>query len=466
MVWCRLASIVVVVAATSTEAAAGGFYVPEIGPRAPAMGAAMAAQDADSSAIFHNPAGLVGQGGTQLQVSLNLFVPDLSYFRRPVQDPNSPNGGEIRFSEVENENALLPAPYLGAVSELVDDKLAVGFAVYAPFGAAIHYPSDGAQRHVVTSVDLKAIHASFGAAYRLSDRFRVGASINYIYAELGLEQRNAIQYVNGDPEVFPDPDPAVEGDTVLSATDPFSISASIGAMYSDPSGRFNVGVSLLTPVTLRMEGDADVRNEAITELMDENGNMLQPAGRRTDTIRTSVPLPLIARIGVTARPHPRALVAFDVNWQRWSTFEQMKIDFEGEYELLPSPGVNLYDVMIENNWRDSFSVRLGGQYQPLASQPLALRAGVLYDQSPIEDNHFDLLTPDSDKIGVGVGLSYAFLFGGKRLELDVAYQHLFVAERDVTASEKTILNKPAPSFYNGVTRAGFDNLMLSAGMRF
>ncbi len=430
------------------------------------MGAAMTAQSADSSAIFHNPAGLVGQDGTQVQLSLNLFVPNLSYFRRPVADTNSPTGDQIRFAEVQNQNALLPAPYLGAVSDLGSDKLAVGFAVYAPFGAAIHYPRDGAQRHVVTSVDLKAIHASFGAAYKISDRIRVGASVNYIFAELGLEQRNAIQYVNGDPEVFPDPDPAVEGDTFLTATDPFSVSATLGAMYTDPAGRFSIGVSLLTPVTLRLEGDADVRNDAITALMDENGNMVQGPGQRSDSIRTSLPLPLVARAGVTVKPHPRVLVAFDVNWQRWSTFEQLEIDFESEHELLPSPGVELYDVMIENNWRDSFSVRLGGQAKPLADKPLLVRAGVLFDQSPIDDDHFDLLTPDSDKFGVGFGLSYALTFGGKVLELDLAYQHLFLAERNVADSQKTILNKPAPSFYNGVTRAGFDNLMLSGSMRF
>jgi len=408
----------------------------------------------------------VGQGGSQLQLSLNLFVPNLNFFRRPVQDPNSADGTEIHFDEVDNQNPLLPAPYLGAASELVKNRLAVGFAVYAPFGAAIHYPTDGAQRHVVTSVDLKAIHTSVGAAYRLSDRFRVGASINFIYAQLELKQRNAIQYVNGDPEVFPDPDSSVEGDTVLSATDPFSMSATLGAMYSDPSGRFNVGASVLTPVTLHLKGDADVHNDAITALMDDNGNTIQPAGERRDSIRTSIPLPLIARVGVSVRPHPRALVAFDVNWQRWSTFKQLRIDFQNEYELLPSPGVNLYDVIIENDWRDSISVRLGTQVQPIAARPLAVRAGVLYDQSPIDDKHFDLLTPDSDKIGVGVGLSYALAWGGKRIDLAVAYQHLFVAERNVTASEKTILNKPAPSFYNGVTRAGFDNVMLSAGMRF
>ena len=45
-----------------------------------------------------------------------------------------------------------------------------------------------------------------------------------------------------------------------------------------------------------------------------------------------------------------------------------------------------------NEWSDTFSVRLGAETQPLADKPLRLRAGVLYDQSPIDDRHFDSLS--------------------------------------------------------------------------
>ncbi len=159
----RLGSRIALVAgflAVATPAVAGGFYVPEIGPRAAGMGGAMVAQAEDASAVFHNPAGLAGQTGTQVQLSLNLFLPGVTFFRRPVVDPNSPTGEEIRFDKVENTNSVLPAPYFGAASDLGTDDFAVGFAVYAPFGAAISYPETGSQRHVVTAVDLKAIHVS------------------------------------------------------------------------------------------------------------------------------------------------------------------------------------------------------------------------------------------------------------------------------------------------------------------
>jgi long-chain fatty acid transport protein len=445
---------------------AGGFYVPEIGPRAPAMGAAMTAQAADASSVFHNPAALSGQVGTEVQVVGAVFFPRVTFYRRPVDDPGTDE--RIHFAGVRNTNRVGAAPYVGARTDFGRGRVSAGVALYVPFGAALSYPDDGSQRHVVTHVELVALHLSPAVAYRVSDSFAVGVSLNAIFAELALEQKNAVQYVTGDPEVFPDPDPEVEGDTVLAARDPFSLGATLGALYRDGRGRFQLGASVLLPVTLRFSGTADVHNPAITELMDESGNVTQPAGERHDRIRTEIPLPLVARVGVAARLHPQAQVAFDVNWQRWSTFSAMTIDFENEHELLPTPGAELYDVTVANHWRDTFSLRLGAEVVPRPGSPWRLRGGVLYDQSPIDDAYFDLVAPDSGKVGVGGGLGRTFVVGGRLVDLDLAYQHLFLGDRDVspeTGSAKTILNKPAPSFYYGVTRARFDILYLSVGVR-
>src|SRR5688572_30377964 len=94
-----------------TAARAGGFYVPEVGPAAVGTAGAMTALAEDPSAIFHNPAGLAELPGLQLQLSAAMFLPDVSYYRRPVTDPGT--GETLYFSRVENENAVVAAPYLG-----------------------------------------------------------------------------------------------------------------------------------------------------------------------------------------------------------------------------------------------------------------------------------------------------------------------------------------------------------------
>jgi long-chain fatty acid transport protein len=227
----------------------------------------------------------------------------------------------------------------------------------------------------------------------------------------------------------------------------------------------------MTPVTLRLEGDAHVENPGISPLVDENSNELQPAGMRDDRVRMALPLPLIARLGVAWRPAPRWRVEADVNWQRWSTFSRLDVDFVHEHELQPTPGAYLYDVRVDNSWRDTWSARLGAEAMPF-DRPIALRAGVFFDQSPVEDRYFSLLAPDSDKLGLATGARWSRPIKQGRLDLELAFLHLFMRERNIAPSASgepgsngTILNKPAPSFFHGVTRAGIDLLTLAVAWR-
>src|SRR6266542_2285588 len=106
-------SVACLVVAAAARAHAGGFYVPEIGPRGVAMGGAMVAEDVDPSAVFHNPAGLVGLSNqSEVQVAGALFLPDLSYFRRPLLDPST--GQMVSFDRVSNSNKMAFVPYVGA----------------------------------------------------------------------------------------------------------------------------------------------------------------------------------------------------------------------------------------------------------------------------------------------------------------------------------------------------------------
>ena len=140
---------------------------------------------------------------------------------------------------------------------------------------------------------------------------------------------------------------------------------------------------------------------------------------------------------------------------------------------MPTPGAYLYDVHVANAWHDSFTARLGAE--AAVSAPLTVRAGLLWDAEPgIDNRHFGLLTPDSSKLGVTTGARWSHRVGkGRgRIDLDLAAMHLFFQERDIaptaageSGSDGTILNKPAPSFFYGVTRAGISVITLAVAWR-
>jgi long-chain fatty acid transport protein len=483
-----------------TAARAGGFYVPEIGPKGTAMAGAVVGRELDTSNIVHNPAGLAGQRGHQVQVAGSLFLPDVNFFRRPVDDPVS--GDEIKFDPVRNTNRVGGAPFVGFSTDAGVENLAVGVGVFVPFGAHLKYPDDGAQRHIVTEVNFKTIYVAPTVAYKIADRFSIGAGLNYIYSDISISQVNALQFVTGDPETAPDPSPDLEGTTLLEGKDAASFSANIGVLYTDPEGRFGIGASVITPTRLQFKGDATVENPMIAPLLDENDEEIFEAGSRTDTFSMEYPLPLIVRLGTMVQPIKQLMITADVNWQRWKTFDKLVVDFDNNYELQQTPGAFMSDVVIDNHWRNTLTARLGFDAMPVPDPvriPLHVRAGLLFDQGAVPDRYFDVLAPDSDKFGVSGGLGYSFPLGTDKvwMDIDVSYMHLFLAERNIApikvgpddlegndaddratndtipnpqqeeipGSDKTIINKPAPSFFHGITRASFDILGLGIAVR-
>lgn len=194
--------VAIVCSAVPQLAHAGGFYVPEIGPRAVGMAGAVVADPHDGSAIFHNPAGLAGQRGTQVQVAGSLFFGNVQFYRRPVDNPLVA-GETIRFDRVRNTNKLGGAPLLAISSDFGVRDLAVGIGVYAPFGAGLEFPENGAQRHIVTAVHLRTIYVTPTIAYRFFDRLSIGVGLSYVYADLGIDQVNAVPFVTGDPSNIP-----------------------------------------------------------------------------------------------------------------------------------------------------------------------------------------------------------------------------------------------------------------------
>jgi long-chain fatty acid transport protein len=479
---------------------AGGFYVPEVGPRALGMSGAMTAQadERDTTAIFHNPAGLAGPEGTRIQAAGNLFFPNVEFWRAPVDDPST--GDRIRFARTHNTNRVGGAPYVGAASDVTIDDLAIGIGVFVPFGAHLSYPRDSDGRHVVTEVNLRTIYVAPTIAYRILDRVSVGAGLNYIYSDIALDQVNSVLFLTGNPEFSPDPDPELDGISQLRGRDPASFSANFGVQYHDPEDRFAFGASVMTPTKLRFRGPAQIINAQVAPLLNEEGEEVQPSGVRKDDFSLEYPLPLVLRLGTMFRPHDQVMVAVDYNWQRWKTFDVLTVEFENNFELLPTPGAFMHDVVIEQHWTNSHSVRMATEVAPLPPDrlPLFLRGGVVLDSSPIPDQYFDHLAPDSDKVGVSVGVGYTFALGKRvKLDADLGFMHLFLKKRDIRpvrvgteeligndddavatndtfdspfdevrpGSNKTILNKPASSFYHGVTRAFFDILGVGVTVR-
>lgn len=477
------------------QALAGGYYVPEIGARAIGMGGAVVSSVTDVSSIFHNPAGLASIGGTQVQLNAMGAKPNIDYWRRPIKDPK---GGLVMFDQVSNTNGLGVVPSLFAGSNFGLKKWGFGVGVYVPFGAQVKYPEDGAQRYSIVEAELRNFFVTPTASYQLSKGWSVGVGLSYVFSTINLRQASSSVFVIGAPEDNPNPSSEFDGFNTLKGKDSASFSANIGVRYQDPQGRYGFGVSALLPTSADFRGSAEIRNDTIGggDSFEEFGELEK--GKRDEKFHMRFNYPMILRAGLNIKPIDSLSVNLDVNFQRWSTSKQLVIDFEKNQPLLLMPGAVLYDVVIPQRWKNTLAVRMGVEYEPSQELPLKLRAGAYYDQSPVKDQYFDMMTPDSDKVGFTGGAGYSFSLGETmKLDLDLALLHFRMKERNIRpiavgplvkagnddnkpeaddsaknddfkhfpGSAKTILNKPAPSFHYGVTRASATMVGLTIGLR-
>ena len=119
-------------------------------------------------------------------------------------------------------------------------------------------------------------------------------------------------------------------------------------------------------------------------------------------------------------------------WEGWSSFDAIEVSTLQPTYYRNTPGIGDYLVVplvLDRHYRDTFSVRLGGSYQPL--DWLVLRAGGYYETGATPDAYFTVASADADKGGIALGVGFSF----SAFEIDAGYLHVFVADQDIPVSE-------------------------------
>jgi len=109
----------------------------------------------------------------------------------------------------------------------------------------------------------------------------------------------------------------------------------------------------------------------------------------------------------------------DITWTRHSRFNKADLIFGNSKNVINGQSDR---TTISPNWRNTYKVALGGSYQ--YSEPLQLRAGIAFDQSPVKSAADRLNTmPDANRLWFSVGARYAYK---KRHVFDTALSYVHI----------------------------------------
>jgi long-chain fatty acid transport protein len=440
----RICAVLSIFATGGAGAALGaGFYIQE--QNAAGVGRAQAGNGAvadDASTVYYNPAGLTELDGMQVTGGIDVVVPDATMV----------NSGSTNRSLGTRQAAVPasggPSGNPGSASVIPDfytsvpltQDLTFGFGVTAPFGFASKYPSDWFGRYDSIDSFVETFDFQPTLAWKVNEHVSIGAGLDEQYAYVKL--RNAL------PNAFAagGPSPATDGRLTLTGHN-WATGFTVGILLK-PTAETRFGLTYRYGIKHDIPGAVTFSGLA-GSLALLNGQL--PGSAALD-------LPDVMTASVLHKLTAELTLLGDFDYYTWSNFKEIRINLTTSNPLVTNP------LLTTENYRDTFSVALGAEYQ--LTEPLKLRAGVKFDQTPTVDLYRDTRVPDGDRYWLSFGVNYKL---SEAVALDASYAHIFVdnAPINVTRAFYQIpgfSNGLAASTITGHTEVGLD--ILTAGFTY
>lgn len=445
---CGLALSAVLVFGLAHQASAAGFVFHQQNSRANGLGMAYAAVADDPSAVFFNPAGLGFLRGIQITTGVS-YINGREKYR-----------SNRTFNDAEARTQYIGIPHFYA-SGAITDQITLGGGVGAPYGLELDWPDLAETRYSNQFAYLRNQFLSAAVAYRPVDwlsisavghfvttrRFLPGLPRNGLRLHKAVDTSEAIfRNLRANPafarasngalrrqarsisDSIPEPQARLKGNG-----DGFGYT--LGVLVK-PIKELSLGLTYRSEVNIR--GGGTLR---FTGVQDPQG---LPAGAFTNTlvhsrVRTSLLLPPSLSLAVASHLMDKILLTASADWTGWSTIKDIRIRIRSNR---PRP----VDV-IHLRWSDAWALRFGveylliGQYSEIERNSLkgsldadeaadleesteggwalALRAGYIWDESPVPNSTLSAFLPDNDRhaftLGVGLDLGW--------MRFDLAFQY-------------------------------------------
>ena len=417
---------------SANPAFAGAFLIQEQSAKETGRALSGAAVAADGPAsIYFNPASMTKLDGVQVEAASQFLfltgsqedqgstrgVPGL-----PVSVPTGGSNGGNPFPQP----LLVPS---GAISAQLSDNVWAGLAVNAPFGLIAEYDDDFFGRYDTLRADVFTLNVQPSLAVKIGDNVSVGAGIDVQYID--VELTNAVPNLS---PTAPDGFARVKGDDI-----------SIG---------WNAGIMVdLAPVRIGAHYRSQVKQNL--EGTFELSGLLGPLAGNNATVDATAPLTLpdIATLSIQ--------LGTDTPWRVFGTWRYYDWSDFKEIAIYPEGGVP--PQISEQNYKDSWSMSLGGEYD--VSDKLTLRAGTAFDESPITDAYRSARVPDADRVWASVGLTYDM---SDRFSANLGYSHVFVNDAPLDRTDAFFEGTPAEiaTTIRSDSSGNADILAVSLGARF
>jgi len=389
--------------------------------------AGSAAEAADASIGWYNPAGLVlikktevVLGGVGIFPSGNLNGTSTSRVvgaRNYVQPVNDLTGLQNGF--VPSSHFALP----------LTDNVTFGLSVVAPFGLTTDWGTTSPVRYKGTLTEVLTTNVSPELGARLTQNFSIGAGLDLQYARVKFNT------MLGAPNVMVATGQSPYAVDTLSYNNGNSLGvgfhAGVMGMFNDNHTR--VGLNYQSKVNHVFHGQSRLVGKmafpGILLASPTSVNTANPSAVFKNNKVNSDPIDFPDVLTISGYHDVNDTIALlgSVVYTGWSSFKTIQLNnvaapsVNSAIQSLPVSQVTVNSTT-EEQWSDAWRFSLGANYH--VNQKLMLRAGGGYDQTPTNDTFRDIRIPDASRWALAVGAHYQ---ARPSIGLDVGYTHLFQA---------------------------------------
>lgn len=378
----------------SGKSFAGGILIYEAGQESNGLAnAGSAALATDPSVMMSNPAGITALRGTQLNANAQVILGDMRFSR----DSNNQFGGN------EGGNALeyLPGASL-FISHQIDERSAIGFAMYGNFGLALDYDDDWAGRYFNQEAAIIGVSFQPTLAHKFTDDLSIGIGPRIMYAYY----RNETAINNNLLGLRESPDGQLE----FKDTD-VGTGVNVGLLYQLSEGT-QVGLAYTSKIDLEFKDSPKIRNV--------DNPLINAALRRldVDSLKLDMSVPQTVVFSVAHDLNPEWKLLGSLGWQDWSEFGDIGVEVDASAADVSRTA--------DRKYKDTWHASVGAQYQ--ASPRLRWSLGLGYDSSAVDDKDRTVDNPMGEAWRFATGFNYKVDEG---LDVHAAYTLVWLGDMDV-----------------------------------
>lgn len=376
--------------------------------------AGIAAEAADASTAWYNPAGLVNIKNQQLILGADGVMTDFK-FRGTVGVSTllGPTGLPLPpAAAVGQGGAYNTVPFLHYAAP-VSEHFFFGMSIDAPFGLRTDYGNNPPISYSATLTSLQVIDYTPSIGIKFTDKFSMGAGFDIQKLSAEFDNIDTLGIVG----ILPPQDTISQNE----ASDT-GYGYRIGALLQ-PCPSTRIGVNYRSKVSHHAKGNSYFNGPL--------ANSALGGSQASTNLTANATLPASTTLSVFQTVTNNWDVMGTVAYTQWSIFKDLV--------LQNVSGINAALIMsnsivvdIPEHYHNAWNLSFGANYHP--DDKWIIRTGIGWDQSPTNNNYRNLQLPDNDRIGTAIGAHYQ---AWKVVGFDFGWTHLFLMNTRINNLSQT-----------------------------